>query len=75
MSDDDLIAKYDKVDAGVVTVHHLIQPYIQEFRHRDQLRVAQSVEKFTKRILWLTFIVTLATAVNVAFMVGLFFRQ
>ena len=34
-------------------------------RSRRQSRVAESVEKFTKRIYWFTLVVTIATVINV----------
>ena len=62
LSDEELIAKYDKeVEHTVVGPQH----YLDELRYREQSRIAAEIEKFTRYILWLTIVVVIATVVNV----------
>ena len=67
LSDDELIAEHDgsAKNTGVGTRH-----YLDELRYRQQSRVASKLEGFTKWILWLTVVVTLATVANVAVAIG-----
>ncbi len=39
--------------------------YQAELRHREQLRLAESTTRFTKRIFWLTVAIAFFTVVNV----------
>ena len=63
LTDDELIAEHDELvgNTGVGTRY-----YLDELRYREQSRVASSVERFTKWIWRLTFVVTLATVINLA---------
>ena len=63
LSEDELIAEHDDL-AGHTDVG--LNFYLEELRYRHHARVASKLEGFTKWILWLTVVVTLATVVNVA---------
>jgi hypothetical protein len=63
MSDDGLIAGHDQIA-------DLTQPgvsyYLDELARRGQLRQADKMLGYTRRISWMTLVVTVATIVNVA---------
>ena len=62
ISDEQLISAHDQsVSMTAVGIEY----YLEEIRHRRQARIAASVEKLTKRILWLTVCVTVLTLFNV----------
>ena len=64
LAEDQLIDEHDKL----VTRNRVLATttyYLEELRHRTQARVAVEVERFTRRIFWLTLLVTVATIVNV----------
>ena len=62
MSDDELIAQHGKVAASTVIG---IAYYIHELAGRSQARQTEAMLKYTRVLGWLTFAVTLFTAVNV----------
>ena len=70
LSDDELISAHDGIAGNVVMG---TQYYLDELRHRkhtriveEQGRVAISVERFTRRLFWLTVFIGTATAINVS---------
>ena len=73
LSDEELIAVHD-YKASTTGVG--IQYYLDELRYRsqtriveEQSRIAARVEKFTKYLLWLTVVITVATLVNISMMI------
>ena len=73
LSDEELIAVHDK-EAATTGVG--IQYYLDELRYRshtriveEQSRMAARVEKFTRCILWLTVVITIATLINISVIV------
>ena len=62
LSDKELTALFDGVSRGVMTS---VDFYLAEIRHREQTRIAQNMERFTKQIRWLTIIILVATIVNI----------
>ena len=70
LSDDELISAHDS-SAGDVAMG--TQYFLDELRHRrhtrivdKQGRVATSVERFTRRLFWLTVFIGITTAINVS---------
>jgi hypothetical protein len=62
MSDDGLIAAHDQIaDQGQPGVSY----YLGELARRDQVRQAEQMLGYTRRIEWMTLVVTVATIVNV----------
>lgn len=61
MTDEQLIEKHDSL-AGYTSVG--INYYLAEMRHREQSKVADRMELLTRRIWWLTVVVTLSTILN-----------
>ena len=68
LSDAELISAHDRIAGNVVMG---TQYFLDELRHRkhrriveEQARVATSVERFTRRLYWLTGFIGIATAIN-----------
>ena len=62
LSEDKLIDDHDALAKNTVVG---ISYYLEELRYRRQSRTNSALEKLTKRIYWLTVVVTVATIFNV----------
>ena len=61
LSDEELFEMF--ASTGVDTVAG-VEFFLAELRHREQTKIAQNMERFTKQIRWLTVIILIATVVN-----------
>jgi hypothetical protein len=66
-SDEQLIKEYDEIAKTTVFGTFF---YLDEIRARENSKVSASVEKFTKWVFWLTFVVTASTVINLALYVS-----
>jgi hypothetical protein len=70
LSDSDLIAEHDRLAQSTVVG---VDYYLNELARRDQARQTALLLRYTRILLWLTVIVTLATVVSLAVAVAPFF--
>jgi len=70
-SDDDLIARHDEASDQVGSGPG-VSYYLDELARRGQVQQAEQMLRYTRRIEWMTLVMTVATIVNV---VIAFFRR
>jgi hypothetical protein len=63
MTEEKLIEAYDEISETTYIGTNL---YLQELVRRNQNRQTEAMLKYTRYILWMTIVVTVATIVNVA---------
>lgn len=71
LSYEELVERYDREAMCVQDVSLIF--ILEEIRYREQLGIAQSMERLTKWIMWLTVIILAATIVNIGIAVVLLF--
>lgn len=63
LTDDELIKQHDRLAANTAIG---VNYYLNELRARQQSKINEEMRSLTKRIYWLTVIVTFATIINLA---------
>lgn len=72
LPDEELVRRHDaRAALTVVGTSH----YLDELRSRSNSRLSESVERMTRKILWLTIVVTVATMLQLALAISSFFAR